>query len=255
MRTFEETNEFPLPTLDRLNSKVPQNLDAKCVAFEWFKSFASLIEAGDVDGIVNLFYEEAYWRDIFALTWDLRTFAGTPKIRQLLSDRLKMSGMSNLRIRDDEYLALQQPYPDLAWISFMYDYETEVGIGNGVIRLVPMSDGTWKSHVVLTNLDGLKGFPEKIGPLRNPEFNHGQWLSQRKRELAFTDADPTVLIIGAGQSGLGLGARLKHLGVSNLIVERNLRVGDNWRGRYESLCLHDPVCKYISIVLEIATNL
>lgn len=41
-------------------------------------------------------------------------------------------------------------------------------------------------------------------------------------------------------SGLMLGARLKALGVNALIVERNKRIGDNWRGRYEALSLHLP---------------
>ena len=50
-----------------------------------------------------------------------------------------------------------------------------------------------------------------------------------------------ALVIGAGQSGLALGARLADAGVPYLIVEKNARVGDNWRCRYDSLILHDPV--------------
>jgi hypothetical protein len=37
-----------------------------------------------------------------------------------------------------------------------------------------------------------------------------------------------------------LAARLKALGVTALIVEKNKRIGDNWRGRYEALSLHLP---------------
>lgn len=55
------------------------------------------------------------------------------------------------------------------------------------------------------------------------------------------DAPPAVLIIGAGQSGLALAAHLRDLGVPYLVSEKNLRVGDNWRKRYSSLVLHDPV--------------
>lgn len=50
-----------------------------------------------------------------------------------------------------------------------------------------------------------------------------------------------VLIIGAGQSGLALAAQLQKLSVKSLILEQNPRVGDNWRNRYDSLKLHDPV--------------
>jgi cation diffusion facilitator CzcD-associated flavoprotein CzcO len=41
-------------------------------------------------------------------------------------------------------------------------------------------------------------------------------------------------------SGLALGARLKALGVSTLIVEKSEQVGAIWRNRYEYLSLHFP---------------
>ena len=49
------------------------------------------------------------------------------------------------------------------------------------------------------------------------------------------------MIVGGGQGGIALGARLRQLGVPTIIVERNERPGDSWRKRYKSLCLHDPV--------------
>ena len=52
---------------------------------------------------------------------------------------------------------------------------------------------------------------------------------------------PEVLIIGAGQSGLALAAQLQQLGVAYMVAEKNNRIGDNWRHRYDSLVLHDPV--------------
>ena len=35
-----------------------------------------------------------------------------------------------------------------------------------------------------------------------------------------------------GQSGLNVGARLQAMGLSSLLIDRNDRVGDNWRNRY-----------------------
>ena len=49
------------------------------------------------------------------------------------------------------------------------------------------------------------------------------------------------MIIGGGQGGIALGARLRQLGVPAIIIDRNPRPGDAWRNRYKSLCLHDPV--------------
>lgn len=45
----------------------------------------------------------------------------------------------------------------------------------------------------------------------------------------------------AGQAGLNVAARLQHLGLSCLLLEKNARVGDNWRCRYRTLVTHDPV--------------
>ncbi|TJW28338.1 MAG: NAD(P)/FAD-dependent oxidoreductase, partial [Mesorhizobium sp.] len=59
-------------------------------------------------------------------------------------------------------------------------------------------------------------------------------------ELGFV-SQPYTLIIGGGQGGIALGARLRQLGVPAIIVEKNERAGDSWRRRYKSLCLHDPV--------------
>ena len=44
-----------------------------------------------------------------------------------------------------------------------------------------------------------------------------------------------------GQAGLNLAARLQALGVLCLIVDRQERIGDNWRHRYRTLVTHDPV--------------
>ena len=52
---------------------------------------------------------------------------------------------------------------------------------------------------------------------------------------------PYTVIIGGGQGGIALGARLRQLGVPTIIIDRNPRPGDAWRNRYKSLCLHDPV--------------
>src|SRR5439155_88989 len=52
---------------------------------------------------------------------------------------------------------------------------------------------------------------------------------------------PYCVIIGGGQGGIALAARLKRLGVPTLVIEKNERAGDSWRKRYRSLVLHDPV--------------
>ena len=49
-----------------------------------------------------------------------------------------------------------------------------------------------------------------------------------------------VLVIGAGQAGLALGAQLKRTPLRFGLVECHARVGDSWRKRYDSLTLFTP---------------
>ncbi|KAJ7761821.1 hypothetical protein B0H16DRAFT_539958 [Mycena metata] len=231
-----------LPTLDSLGLKDlnVQDLDVGKIAATWMESFVACVTSKDVDGIVSLFIEESHWRDMLALTWDFRSFHGAIAIRKFLTDRLVSAQLSNIRMREQSP-ALQQPYPDIVWISIIFDFETDVGVGSGIVRIVPQATGPWKAHCMYTNLEDLKGFPEKIRGLRNPAPNHGKWEKARQQSISFEGEDPIVLIIGGGHSGLDLAARLKYLDVRTLVIERNARIGDNWRSRYEALCLHDPV--------------
>ncbi|KAJ3557978.1 hypothetical protein NP233_g11603 [Leucocoprinus birnbaumii] len=240
-----EIPDHELPTLTRSNVTIPPNLDAKQIAQSWYTTFSTAITSQDIQTITNLLLPDSFWRDFLSLTWDFRTFRGHSKISQFLTDQLPIMDMQNIKLKDD-YLGLQQPYPDIAWINTLFDFETKVGLGSGIIRLVPTASGPnghleWKAHVVFTNLENLKGHPEQIGPLRNHLPNHGKWEQDLLIASEFENTNPQVLIIGAGQSGLDVAARLKAIGVSALIVEKNQRIGDSWRNRYEALCLHDPV--------------
>jgi hypothetical protein len=234
---------IPLPTLDRVGVELKDDIDARKVAKGWFAAFASAAEAGDAQRVASLFVEQSFWKDILALTWDFRTFIGLPKIAKFLEDRLRADTVNarSLKIRDDHFLSLQKPYPDLAWILFFFDFETDIGVASGIIHLIPQSSGEWKGYSVFTNLDDLKGHPERIGALRDDTPWHGRWEASRKKELALEGTQPKAPIVGGGQSGMAVAARLKALGVPSLLIERHAKVGDSWRKRYDTLCLHDPV--------------
>lgn len=239
-----------LPTLQKLNATVPDSLDAKLVATSWFAQFSLGLEAGDVPTILSLLLGDAFWRDMLALTWEFRTFNGSERISRFLVDILKpplegIGVISNLSL-DMNQVELLTPYPDLAWIQGVFSFETPVGLGTGVFRLVPTSSGEWKAHVVYTNLEGLKGYPEKIGELRDMDQVHGdEWQERRYRESNFIHSEPAVVVIGGGQAGLEIAARLKYLDVPTLVVERHSRIGDTWRNRYDALCLHNPNCEVL----------
>src|SRR5690606_15612542 len=127
-----------------------------------------------------------------------------------------------------------------AWFTF----ETSVGKGTGILTL----EGG-KCRTILTTLQSLDGHEEALGFTRPMGVRHGAdrnrktWSERRAEEEASfgNGADPYCLIIGGGQGGIMLAARLKQLGVPAVIVEKNAKAGDSWRNRYRSLVLHDPV--------------
>lgn len=121
-------------------------------------------------------------------------------------------------------------------------------LGRGFVRLVSNADDpeTAQALNVLTLVKELKGYPGDPFVHRRrentPQRSVENWADRRKRDAAFEGVDPEVVIVGAGQAGLALGARLNQLDVSTLIVDKMERVGDNWRKRYHSLTLHNEIC-------------
>ncbi|UGS36991.1 flavin-containing monooxygenase [Capillimicrobium parvum] len=216
------------------------------VAREWLAGLSEALEQRDLDAIDDLFLPDGWWRDLLALTWDLRTLRGTDRIRGMLEEHLDAASPSGFTLTEGKPVALVEPAEDVRWIEAFFDFETAVGRGRGVVRLMP-DGGGWRAWTLLTALQELKGHEEHAGPRRPWGVEHGEqagreiWLDRRRREQSFEDREPRVLVVGAGQGGLTVAARLRQLGVDTLVVERNRRVGDNWRRRYRSLVLHDPV--------------
>ncbi|MGX7873430.1 NAD(P)-binding domain-containing protein [Mesorhizobium sp. ORM6] len=201
--------------------------------------FGKALEAGDIDTAVNCFQADCYWRDLVAFTWNLRTMEGQDQVRDMLMATLAETGPSDWKVAEGEE-ASEADGVTTAWITF----ETRVARGFGLVRF--KGDLIW---TLLTTMAELKGHEEKAGFTRPLGAKHGHgkgrktWREEREDEITELGhtRQPYALIIGGGQGGIALGARLKQLGVPTIIIEKNERPGDSWRKRYKSLCLHDPV--------------
>ncbi len=203
----------------------------------WLASLGAALEKSDIPGALALFDDDCYWRDLVSFTWNLHTAEGKPAIDAMLKATLSNTKPCNWQIsgEGEDGGGFSQ-----AWFSF----ETAVARGKGLVRL--KGDKCW---TLLTTMVELKGFEEAKGPTRVKGVTHGAhadrqtWLEARQQEAADLGykQQPEVVIIGGGQGGIALGARLRRLGVPTIIVEKNAKPGDSWRKRYKSLCLHDPV--------------
>jgi putative flavoprotein involved in K+ transport len=210
-------------------------------AARWLADFGAALAAGQAQQAAALFDADSYWRDLIAFTWNIRTQEGPAAIAEMLSARLADTAPSNFALEGE---ATEADGVVDAWFTF----ETRVARGRGHLRLkcTPEGDRAW---TFLTTMTELKGFEEAHGETRPKGVEHGphrgrkSWKENREEEartLGYTQ-QPYVVIVGGGQAGIILGARLRKLGVPAIIIEKNPRPGDSWRNRYKSLCLHDPV--------------
>jgi len=203
----------------------------------WLQGFGAALERGRASEAAACFEEDGHWRDLVSFTWNIATMAGREAITSMLEACLGDTVPSNWQL-DGEPTEVDGLVE--GWLTF----ETALGRGRGYVRL---RDG--RCWTLLTTLQELKGFEEQQGFTRPLGVELGAikgrvtWQERRRREAAALgfERQPYVVIVGGGQGGIGLGARLKRLGVPAIIVERNARPGDSWRNRYESLTLHDTV--------------
>ncbi|HEY0636217.1 MAG TPA: NAD(P)/FAD-dependent oxidoreductase [Pseudonocardiaceae bacterium] len=210
-------------------------------ADRWLASFEEALAGRAVDRAAGMFATESYWRDLIAFTWNLRTVEHPAGVRDLLGATLERVAPSGFR-REDE--ADEADGVVTAWFRF----ETAVGRGRGLLRLVG-EDGQDRAWTLLTTTEELKGHEEPVRGRRPRGTEHGvtkgrvTWAEHREQEAAAlgVSEQPYVLVVGGGQGGIALGARLRQLGVPALVIDKHPRPGDQWRNRYKSLCLHDPI--------------
>jgi len=206
-------------------------------ARQWLDSFEETLNSDNPAQAADLFEDGGFWRDLVTMTWNIKTMEGREAIRDMLSATAQRTRPTNWQISEE---ATEQDGVIDAWVTF----ETVDAIGKGHLRL--RNGHAW---TLLTTMQELKEFPEKRKFRRAKGAEHGasksrkSWLEtlqDEQQELGYS-RQPYCVIIGGGQGGIALAARLKQLDVPTIVIERSAKAGDSWRNRYKSLCLHDPV--------------
>lgn len=207
----------------------------------WLADFESALADRDIERVVGKFATDSFWRDLVSFTWNLKTVEGRDGIADMLTARLHDTDPS--RFRTSETPTEEFDGEHVVTSAFI-EFETAAGRGKGHLRL--RDELGW---TLLTTLQELKGHEERKGANRPLGAVHGSdpdrrsWAEKRLDEdltLGYTE-QPYTVVIGGGQGGIALGARLRQLGVPTIVVDQHERPGDQWRKRYKSLCLHDPV--------------
>ena len=230
-------------------SNVQVDLDTQTaheIASRWLSDWGRAIQKEDSLAAAGMFDENGYWRDILAFTWDLRTFHGVSVIAGAFSKFIPRAEAAEFHLEEGQEVTVIER-DGVRCIEAIFTFETSLTRARGHIRLIPEvgTESNWKAWTLLTAANELIGFEEMIGhrrPRGNEHARGGEnWLDRKIKARQFESDDPAVVIIGAGQAGLALAARLGVLGVNTLIIDREERIGDNWRNRYHSLALHNEI--------------
>ncbi len=194
------------------------------IANHWLATFEKALAGRDDVLLRALFHPDSHWRDVLALTWHIRTVNGLEAVLKELKAHAGRAHPTGFRTDPRRTAPRRVTRAGTEAIEAIFQFEMDEGRGTGVLRLRPDEKNTLRAWTLLTALDEIKGFEEQVGRLR-PKG----------------ERDPVVLVVGGGQAGLSIAARLTRLQVDTLIVDREKRIGDNWRNRYRALTLHNQV--------------
>ena len=224
--------------------------DDLSVAVEnWLAQFEDALAKPDDGALKTLFHPDSYWRDVLALSWSLQTVNGRDAILETLKAQAAGASPSAFAVDPERAAPRRVTRAGTNCIEAIFKFETALGRGDGIVRLIPdTADGNrLKAWTLLTALEELKGFEEQLdasrpkGQAYSRDFRGPNWLDLRNAAAEYADRDPVALVVGGGQAGLAIAARLKQLNIDTLIVDRETRIGDNWRHRYHALTLHNQV--------------
>ena len=202
------------------------------------------LESGSLNP--NALQTSALWRDHFALTGQVRTFAGNEKIPEEWNTRVKSRRLSAIKTKAGQIV---KPVPGSSWIDVPFTFTTSpdgglVSNATGLISYVVDNDGEWKVWGLVTILENFEehGHPD-VPRLPNAGLVNGYTNGitngiDSQEKPSDTEHSFDVVVIGAGQCGLSLAGRLHALGLNYVLLEKRSYLGKNWVGRYESVRQH-----------------
>src|SRR5258708_28642534 len=188
-------------------------------AQRWLESFEAALQARDVAAIAGLFIAGGLWRDVLAFTWTIQTMSGRPAIEATLRETLARTKPAHFHFPAQRTPPRWVTRADTEAIEGLFEFETAVGRGAGVVRLVPdpQAPSRLRAWTIVTTLEELKGheeaFKKNIAEDDRRDFGAKNWSDGLAKRRTYADRDPAVVVVGAGQAGLSIAARLRQLGV------------------------------------------
>jgi len=200
---------------------VPTTEEATALAIDFATRLTSLTAADVASNVV--------WRDLFALTGSLRTFY-VNNVVLTWQKLVKQAGVKTVQLVPGSVRVVSQG-PDVNWFDAVYAFETTSAPSSQGTILLSIVDG--RIWLIRSILDKLKDHPDidKYDPESAAPDSTANGASNDNHVFG-------CAVIGAGQAGLSVAGRLKSQNVDYVVLDRNERVGDAWRNRYDTVKLH-----------------
>jgi putative flavoprotein involved in K+ transport len=231
--TFETT------MLDRLGPA------ADDIAQAWMSAFAAALRDGSARALCELFVADSHWRNLFGLSWQFATISHIEKLAPELLRQAREVGAGEFRIDLETFVPRRALVAGREVIEVIFSFVTVNGPGIGSLRLLasPVAGGLAQAWTISTTLDFDKicdaRARESESQSHARDFAGPDWSEQRQASSSFGDRDPDVLIVGGGHAGIAAAVELKRIGCEVLVIDKEARIGDNWRLRYRGLKLHN----------------
>ncbi|MBN8972234.1 MAG: NAD(P)-binding domain-containing protein [Rhizobiales bacterium] len=207
----------------------------------WVAAFNQSLIGGDKVALAALFATDCHWRNLCGLSWNIFTQSGRDTICDTLLRDASEAKARDFGIAGDLLTPRRATVAGQDVIEAIFRFVSANGAGLGVVRLLPGDHPQAWTISTLLDMDGIcaarRRDNEPVSHAR--DFAEASWLDQRAQHLAYEDREPDVLIVGGGHAGISAAVELKRLGFDALIVDKEERVGDNWRLRYNGLKLHN----------------
>src|SRR5262245_25782147 len=113
--------------------------DVAVAVDNWLAQFEHALKSNHT-ALTTLFHPDSYWRDVLALSWNIQTTNGIDGVLRELKHHAPGALPSGFTVDPDRAAPRKVMRAGTNAIEAIFRFETRVGRGSGIIRLIPDAD-------------------------------------------------------------------------------------------------------------------